>query len=357
MLNTTSEKNINVNHNDLLISKNINFGIQQENKPILVQNKVFYNTMSKEFVITNNDENEILSIAQIANYITHTDETQRNGESGVVNINNDSIITGTTFIEKYLVKKETTSTGFIQFKIVKIPPITTNYNHMFVLIRELSEIEDTSKTSLLKRFIVNLIQYVIKMLAVIIETQTISKDIKNSIFLHAIVLHSHVTNYVTTKVIDYQNQFVTLQSSLQNIDQLQTNLSTKQTHIEKILLEQNSLIELAIDKIEKHHNNSSDIDSIKGSIRNITDKIDKLSLNSNSNSNSDHKYIKKGGFKEDKSKKNHYSDYKHTSHKMESEHSENSINKFDEHYLDSESVTKARIQKIESSPYSALLNV
>ncbi len=255
-----------------------------------------------------------------------------------------------TLITKYLFTAEHKDNGFIKFNIVNTHPITTNYNNMINLSRSLVEyeemqlhnilpIKDPRQTFLIKRFIINVLEYTIKMIAIIVDTQNIPQESKMKLFSHSVILHGYATKYIVSKLDEHHESFVSFNTSLSNISSVQSTIDNKQIKLDTLLCQQNSLLTTALEKCVKHDNKDVKVSakSVANSIRDLTDKIHELDLSESSSS-------QKGG-----SKKNKPKIYKTVT--------DSDDNNFNENYNDSDDSPPVNIQKIESSNCSALLNM
>lgn len=332
-----------------------------ENIPhLLVQNTTFGNV-----AITNNISN--IAIGNRVDFIRDTQEYKlyENGTLlGSFNIqklikyiispieSEIHISSEYELITRYLVTLEKKDNNYIKFNIVNSPPITTNYNMMINLSRALVEFEESHITNLIpnkdtkliflvQRFIMNILEYTIKMIAIIIDTQNIPYESKIKLFYHSVILHSYSTRYITYKINEQKDIFASLDLSLTNINSVQSAIENKQVKLDTLICQQNTLLTTAIDKCFKHQSKNTtkeSVGNIAHSIKDLTEKIQKMSELAESDQHEG------GGLNNKKIL-------------MQKTITDSDDNNFNENYNDTENSPPVNIQKIESSNCSALLNM
>lgn len=306
--------------------------------------KVDYSKESSQFVFyENNDKIGELSIKQIIKYITKP----LNEEGLFLNTvtNNDELV------EKYIVVLENTPRGLYHFNLKKeTEPIMSNYNMMIILSKSLIEFEEIELKKfvenmnlkivfMIQRFIIILLEYIIKMIVVIMETQELCSESKKKLFHHAIILHGYSTKYISYKLQEHVAMYSSLHDAVEKLENLKISIENKQIKLDEKIYEQNSLLTAAIGKLNEHV--EDDHNTINKSIKNLTEQIKHLTNDDGDDSNDSDN---------DNDKKQH----KNTLHLITDTANDNKCNNFDENYEDSS--TPINIQKIESS-YSVLLNI
>lgn len=259
------------------------------------QNKhptVQYNKITKEFTLTT--ENMFMGSFTATDIIKHI--TKNNGENkNAMNM----------LIDKYVVSTEKDDNGYTKIILKKeIPPIMNNYKIMLVLSRSIIDVANElnitdpiarNNLKIVNRFIIYILEYTVRLISIIIDTQMLSTDDKHKLFLHAIILHGYCNEYICEEINKHAKLLNTRNEILSNINDIQNTLDGKQKKIEKTIHEQNLLLETAIDKynscVNGHvkHKTPTNIDAkvdnsqddIHNSIKTLTDKIKEIADDNN----------------------------------------------------------------------------
>lgn len=313
-----------------------NISLTQKKEDIICDN-VEFNINNKEFIFFNNGKTiGSFTVAQLVSFVLQTGQ-----DANKINETSYDIM------KKYVVSIEITEDRYTNIMLKKeTSPLMNNYKMLLFLSKYLIEFDNFDKTLqlsqkqkyILKRLIINVLEYTIRIIAIIIESKNTQKDAKTKLFHHSIILHGYCNEYISSKLNEHLAQFELLNNFLNDINKLQKTIDSKQLKLEENLRTQNMLLVNAINKLEnlKKENDSNIIKDI----RTLTDKIKHVTDDENT------KLIQNNNKFEVNLKENNDIFDGDNKHDLEQD------NNFDDKYKDTSS--QKDVQLIESSIMSAL---